>query len=122
MCSPHYRKQLKYGDPLAGPGSGLPGKPKTQRNSTGEYILGNYRRIRQDDVVGRDKWILEHRYVMEQQLGRKLLSNENIHHINGDTLDNRPGNLELWVSSQPSGQRVEDLLAWAHEIIELYGS
>lgn len=39
--------------------------------------------------------IKEHRWVMEQHLARKLKSHEFIHHINGDTHDNRLENLML---------------------------
>lgn len=60
----------------------------------------------------RGGWMLEHRYVMEQVLKRKLLKNESPHHLNGDRTDNRPENLELWVKPQPSGQRVSDLITY----------
>lgn len=65
-------------------------------------------------------WIPEHRHVMQQRLDRPLFRGENVHHVNGVRDDNRPENLELWVTSQPSGQRVEDHVAWATEILRRY--
>src|SRR3990167_10173119 len=41
------------------------------------------------------KQVREHRYVVEQHIGRKLIGSEDVHHINGDKLDNSITNLEV---------------------------
>lgn len=81
-------------------------------NFTGGYLNHDGYRI----IQGK----LEHRTVMEEYIGRKLEKDENVHHINGVRTDNRIENLELWNTSQPSGQRIADKVKWAKEILERY--
>jgi hypothetical protein len=50
-----------------------------------------YKRIKLKDGTTRD----EHRLVMESHLGRRLNSNEIVHHKNHNPIDNRIENLEV---------------------------
>lgn len=63
----------------------------------------------------------EHRHVMAQTLGHELPPGSTVHHRNGDKLDNRPTNLELWGDNHPKGQRALELLDYAREILALFG-
>lgn len=89
-------------------------------NSGGYVVVGveaGYPGARKN---GRGGQITEHRKVMQDFLGRQLAHHESVHHINGVRTDNRIENLELWSTSQPSGQRVADKIKWAQAIIAQY--
>lgn len=59
--------------------------------------------------------------VIYENTGRLLKKGETVHHKNGDPLDNRLENLEIWHSGHPFGQRLEDKIAWCKEFLEEYG-
>jgi hypothetical protein len=113
FCGNHWKKWRKFGDANA----------KRKRDpGSGSINYCGYKLLYMPDDPNADVngHVREHRMVMSKKLGRPLLPGENVHHINGNRLDNRVENLELWVKTQPSGQRADQLLAWAREIIGRY--
>lgn len=115
LCNAHYQRRLKGREMAVPIRPYAPGEwGKWVRN--GQGYVG---RERQGEN-GRE-YQLQHAVVMEEQSGRRLRPEENVHHKNGVRDDNRLENLELWSKAQPPGQRIADKLAWAYEIIVLYG-
>ena len=105
-CYKHYRRFIKHGDPSI---------LKQAPNGSGCLTSSGYIQL---NVNGRRS--SQHRYVMEKHLGRELRKHEEVHHRNGVKDDNRLSNLELWSTHQPKGQRTEDKVKWAKEILQQY--
>jgi len=61
-------------------------------------VAGGYVAVHSPDHPYKDKqgYVLEHRLVMEAHLGRPLLPTEVVHHIDGDTRNNKVENLHLF--------------------------
>jgi hypothetical protein len=116
LCRSHYARWRAHGHPEAG---------GPLRTVTGDGSLSHgYWKVnvpRSERHLTRGATSVgEHRLVMARHLGRPLEADEAVHHKNGDRLDNRLENLELWSSAQPSGQRVQDKVAFAIWLLMRY--
>lgn len=88
-CRKHYTRWKRHGDPLI----------CLLTFGKGTLTDRGYHRIQMDK-----KPILEHRYVMQQIVGRQLKRDEHVHHIDGNRLNNKPENLIL---TTPQNHRKE---------------
>jgi hypothetical protein len=67
---------------------------ETRLHDAGRGLV--YRLIK---ITPRGRWQYEHRVVATKKLGRRLRRGEHVHHMNSNTLDNRPENLAVLASA-----------------------
>lgn len=115
-CNTHYRRWLATGD--ARPDEPIRVVTGAGFENHGYWVVPVAPEQRW--LVGGDYQAFEHRLVMARHLGRPLSPDESVHHRNGIRTDNRLENLELWSSSHPAGQRVEEKVEHAVAILARY--
>ena len=144
LCATHFRRKRLYGKPdgtfattkrCIGEGCSRPAVPGSRSSDycRDHFIAWIKARVVAGESLGKTsnpngyvyvniykKNYAEHTIRMEAMIGRPLWPDESVHHKNGNRSDNRIENLELWSSYQPRGQRVEDKVAYAREILARY--
>ena len=115
-CGTHYKRAVKHGEVR----HDLP-----IRLTTGDgWLSHGYWNVavppESRHLTNGETKIGEHRLVMALHLGRALRPGEVVHRINGNRTDNRLENLELWSTSHPKGQRIEDKVRHAIELLRHY--
>ena len=83
-CDMHWTRWRRHGDPLT--------EPMRRENVCGRKFV-DYGYARQPDGEGGRRF--EHVLIAEAVLGRPLPNGAEVHHVNGDGSDNRPGNLVI---------------------------
>jgi len=83
LCNKHYKKLRSYGDPLAG-------RFEKVKKGYGSMRPNGYHRR---SINGKEK--SQHVLIAEKALGRFLPKGAQVHHVNGNGLDNRSSNLVI---------------------------
>ena len=104
---------------------GFKGRTPSERHMgkwNGKWKGGKYIRHHSKDhyirIIRIDgKPVKEHRFIMEKKLGRKLLPQETIHHLDGNSLNNKINNLLLLPSNSAHRCYEATLQSFAKQIL-----
>lgn len=101
MCGKHYMRTKRYGDA----NYVTPEEIRRANNRTAQIASSNPKKSTYKKLHGKH----EHRVIAEQKIGRALLSNEHVHHIDGDKHNNHPNNLEVLLHSEHARLHAKDV-------------
>lgn len=78
-------------------------------------------KLKRDDpflsMVNKKGYVLEHRYNMARSLGRVLRATEQVHHIDGNRLNNHISNLQLRQGKHGSGSVLKCACCGSYDLI-----
>lgn len=120
FCSKHYQRWASHGDPSVVKRGGerdvkwRGGRQTTSYGYVYVYLPPDHAFAEMRTSKG---YVLEHRLVMAQNLGRPLTSKETVHHINGVRDDNRLENLQLRSGHHGPGSRYACLECGSHNVV-----
>lgn len=99
-----------------------PNSPKNTKQGYVEIdIREDFEWMANNPFIVKKNRYLEHRYIMEKEIGRYLIPGETVHHKNMIKNDNRIENLELWSGNHPTGARVNDRIKDSIKFLNEYG-
>ena len=67
--------------------------------------------------ISTNKYVAQHRLVIEKKLGRKLKSSEVVHHLDGNRTNNSVSNLKLFKSHKEHAEFEQSLALFLKQII-----
>lgn len=82
---------------------------RSRQPNCGRHLRRGYVMVQPPDgfpypeMLHSNGYLPEHRYLVAMMIGRPLTRTETVHHINGDTADNRLTNLQLRWSAHGEG-------------------
>lgn len=92
----------RKGTPQYGPSNPAWKGGATYRNRHGNYVSVRYVRCPPHliSMARKDGYVMEHRLVMAEWIGRPLTRAETVHHLDHQPLNNPRSNLELWPTNK----------------------